>query len=165
MVAPGLHVVVIGLGAGGPANGRVGEVHVWRHGRGVCRAGGLGVGEVIRRSWGRHAAMRRRSPSEASHVRTSIDTVGTVIASSRGLQRLGRGIGMRGHRGADVGGTAIAGERRRSRSRGSSRATLGEVTPHVRRDRASAHVVVAGRSVHVQGRQFTTGGHGGVLPG
>jgi hypothetical protein len=165
VVAPGLHVVVIGLGAGGPADGRVGEVHVWRHGRGVGRTRGLGVGKVIGRPGGRHAAMRRRSPPKASHVGASIDTVGAVIAGGRRLQRLRRRIGMRSHGWADVRGTAIAGERGRCRSRRSSRATLGEVTAHMRRDGTSTHVIVAGGSVHVQRGQFTTGGHRGMLPG
>lgn len=58
MVAPGLHVVVIGLGAGGPADGRVGEVHVWRHGRGVGRTPALGINGTL------PCAYRR----EATHV-------------------------------------------------------------------------------------------------
>jgi hypothetical protein len=47
MVASRLHFVVLRLGAGRTADGRVGEVHVRRHGGGVCRAARLGVGEVV----------------------------------------------------------------------------------------------------------------------
>lgn len=136
-----------------------------RHRSRICRASGLGVGEVIRGSGRRHATVRWRGPSKTGHVGASIHTVRAVIAVGRGLQRLGRGVGMRGHRGSNVGRTSVAGKRRRCRSRRSSRAALGEITTHVRGDRTGTHVVVAGRSVHVQRRKFTTRRHGGVLRG
>lgn len=157
MVASSLHLVVIRLGAGGPANGRVGEVHVWRHGGWVRWASGLRVSEIIGRPRRGHAAMRRGGPSEACHVGASVDAVGAMIAGSRRLQRLRWGIGMRGHRWANMGGTAIARKRGRCRSRGSSGAALGEIPAHVRRNGPSAHVVVASGSMHVQWGQFTTG--------
>lgn len=63
---------------------------------------------------------------------------------------------MRGHRWPGVRRTAVAGQRRRGRSRGSPGAALGEIATHMRRDRTGAHVVVAGRAVHVQRRELTT---------
>lgn len=143
MVTSRLHFVVLRLGAGRPTNSRIGEVHVWRHRCRVRRASGLGVSEVVGRSGRRHATVRRRGPSETSHVWTAVHTIGTVITVGRGFKRLRRSVGMRGHGWPGVGRTAIAGQRRRGRSRGSPRAALGEIPTHMRRDRTGAHVVVA----------------------
>lgn len=156
VVAPGLHFVVLRLGAGRPANGRVGEVHVRRHRCRVRGASGLRVSEVVGRSGRWHATMRRRGPPKTSHVWTAVHAIGTVITIGRGLKRLRRSVGMRGHRWPGVGRTAVAGQRRRGRSRGSPRAALGEIPTNMRRDRTGAHVVVAGRAVHVQRRELTT---------
>lgn len=40
-------LVVLRLSTGGSTDGRVGEVHVWRHGCRVSRASGLGISEVV----------------------------------------------------------------------------------------------------------------------
>jgi hypothetical protein len=47
VVAARLHLVVLRLRAGRTTDGGVGEVHVWWHGGGVCRAAWLRVGEVV----------------------------------------------------------------------------------------------------------------------
>lgn len=92
-----LSLVVLWLSAGGSTDGRVGEVHVWRHGRRVCRATGLGIGEVVGRAWRRHAAMRRRSPAQTSHVRAATHTIWPVVVIGRRLKWLRRSIWMRSH--------------------------------------------------------------------
>ena len=88
-------LVVLRLRAGGPANGRVREVHVRRHGTGVCWATGVGIGEVVRRAGRRDACMRRRSPTQTCHMRTSTDAVRSVVVVGRRLQRLGWSIARR----------------------------------------------------------------------
>jgi hypothetical protein len=163
MVTSGLHFVVLRLGAGRPTNGRVGEVHLRRHRR-VRRASRFRVTEVIGGSGRWHATVRRRGPSKAGHVWTTVHAIGTVITVGRRLKRLGWSVGMRGH-GPTVGRTAIAGQRRRGRSRGGPGAALGEIPTHVRRDRTAAHIVVASRAVHVQRRELTARRHRRVLRG
>lgn len=163
MIASGLHFIVLWLGAGGTTDGRVGEIHVRGHRCRVCRASGLGVGEVIGRSGGGHAAMRRRGPPETGHVGTAVHTVGAMITVGRGLKGLRGGIGMRSHRGPSVGRTAVAGQRRGSCGGGSPRAALGEISANMRRNGTGAHVVVASGAVHVQRRKLSTRRHRCVL--
>lgn len=94
----GLGLVVLRLGASRSTDGGVGEVHVRRHRARVRRASGLRVSKVVGRSRRRHAAVRRRSPSQAGHVWAATDTVGSVVAVRGGLKRLRRTIRVRSHR-------------------------------------------------------------------
>lgn len=59
-----LHLIVLGFGTGRPPNSRVGKVHMGRHGAGVRRSVGLGVGEVVCGARRRDAAVGRRGPAQ-----------------------------------------------------------------------------------------------------
>lgn len=93
----GLRFVVIWLGTGRSADSRVRKVHVRRHGRRVCLASRFWVSEVVGRAWRGHAAVGRRGPSQAGHVRASADAVWPVVIVGRRLKGLWGSIGMRGH--------------------------------------------------------------------
>lgn len=88
-------LVVLRLRTGGPSNGRVREVHVRRHGTGVCWAIRVGIGEVVRRPGRRDACMRGRSPTQTCHMRASADAVWSVVVVGRRFQRLRGAIARR----------------------------------------------------------------------
>lgn len=104
--------------------------------------------------------MRRRGPTETGHVRAPADAVRPVVVVRRRLERLRGSIRVRRHGWARVRGATITGERRRSRCRRSTRTALRKVTAYMRGNRAVAHVVITGRTMHVQRGQITTRGHG-----
>lgn len=144
--------VVLRLSARWPPNGRVGKVHVRRHGAGISWTTWLRIVEIIHRPRRRNATVRRRGPAQTRHVRTSANTVGPVIAISRRFKwlrgRVARGV--RCHRWSLVRRTAEARERRRCGCRRGARTGLREITPNVRRNRSIPHVVVASRTRHIQ---------------
>jgi hypothetical protein len=140
----GLGLVILRLGAGRSTDSRVGEVHVRRHRTRVGRAGRLRISKVVGRSRRRHAAVRGGSPSQASHVGAATDTVGSVVAIRRGLKRLRRTIGVRGHRRSSMRRTTEARKGRRGGCGRSTGTALRKVTSNVRRNRPAAHVVIAG---------------------
>jgi hypothetical protein len=155
-----LGLVIVRLGATGAAEGRVGEVHVRRHGGWVCWIARLGVGEVIGRAWGGHATVRRRGPSETGHVWAPADTVRPVVIVGRRLEGLRGSIGVRRHRRTCMRCTAVTRERRGSGRGGSTRTALGKVASYMRGDGPVAHIIITSRAMHVQRWEFTTRGHG-----
>lgn len=159
----GLGLIVFRLGAGRSTDGRVGEVHMRRHRVRVRGASRLRIGKVVGRSRRRHAAVRRRSPAQASHVWTATDAVGSVVAVRRGLKRLWRTIRVRSHRRSSMRRAAKA-RKRWGGGRGRSTGTaLRKVAANVRRDWPAAHVVIASRTMHRQWRKITTRRHGRML--
>lgn len=160
----GLQLVVLRLRTCRSSDGRVGKVHVWRHGAGVRRSTGIRVAKVMSRARRGDACMRRRGPAQTCHMRASIDAIRAMIVVGRRLQGLRRAIasGMRRHGGPDGWRTAIARERwRRGRGRG-TRTGLRKVTTEVRWE-GSVSVVVTDGARHMQGWEVTSGRHRGVM--
>lgn len=104
--------------------------------------------------------MRRRGPPEAGHMRASADTVRPVVIIRRRLQRLRGSIRVRRHGRTHVRRTSVTGERRRSRCRRSTGATLRKVASYMWWDWPITHVVITGRAMHVQRGKITARRHG-----
>ena len=88
---PGLHLVILRLRTGRSSDGRVGEVHMRRHGAGIRRSTGVRVGEVVGRT-GRRDAMRGGRPTQTRHVWAPADAVRAVVVVGRWLQWLRRTV-------------------------------------------------------------------------
>lgn len=161
----GLQLIVLWLCACRSSDGRVGKVHMRRHGAGVGRRStGIRVAKVMSRARRRDACMRRRGPAQTRHMRASIDATRAMVVVGWWLQGLRRAIacGMRRHGGAHWGRTAVARQRwRRGRGRG-TRAGLRKVTAEVRWD-WPASVVVTHGSRHMQGWEVPGWRHRGVM--
>lgn len=141
-----LQLVVLRFSTCRSSNGRVGKVHVWRHGAGIGRSTGVRVAKVVSRARRGDACMRRRGPAQTCHMRASIDAIRAMVVVGRRLQGLRRAIasGMRRHGGPDGRRTAITRERwRRGRGRG-TRTGLRKVTTEVRWDWPAPVVVTDG---------------------
>lgn len=162
---PGLHLVVLRLRTSRSSDGRVGEVHMRRHGARIRRSTGIRVGEVVGRA-GRWDAMRWRRPAQTRHVRAPVDAIRAVVIVGRRLQGLrrtvARGIGC--HGGSNRRRTAEARKRRRGSGGRGTRAGLRKVTTEVGRD-GSASVIIADGTRHMQGWKVTSRRHRGVMRG
>lgn len=147
-----LHFVVFRLGAAWSSNGRVGKVHVRRHGIWIDRSILLCVVVVLvvlSRAWRWDAAVWRRRPAHTRHVRTSRDAARPVVGVSRRFKRLRRPISswMRRHGRSWV--AAVAWQRRGCWGRWSARTALLEVSPHMGWDRSVGEVIFTSRTKHI----------------